>query len=104
MADNIYQKIPEQLPEELCETLVKHKSVHIERIISCGHITPEGQWYDQEKNEWVLILKGAARIKFVDDTIVDLSEGSYVNIPAHKKHRVEWVEENIKTVWLAIYY
>jgi len=104
MADNIFKNIPQNLPEELFETLVKNDSVHIERIVSYGQATADEQWYDQEKNEWVLLLKGAAKIKFEKDEMINLQPGDYLNIAAHKKHRVEWTQENTETIWLAIHY
>jgi len=30
--------------------------------------------------------------------------GSYVHIPAHCKHRVEWTDPDVETIWLAMYY
>ncbi|MCW8855361.1 MAG: cupin [Gammaproteobacteria bacterium] len=104
MADNIFKNIPKNLPEELFETLVKNDHLHIERIVSYGQSTPDKQWYDQERNEWVLLLKGAAKIKFEKGEIINLQPGDYLNIAAHKKHRVEWTQENTQTIWLAIHY
>jgi cupin 2 domain-containing protein len=100
---NIYGDIPTDLPVELFTTLVESQHVRIERIVSQGHATPEGFWYDQPEHEWVLLLQGAARLHFEDQT-VELKPGDSVNIPAHKKHRVEWTAPGDVTIWLAVWY
>lgn len=104
MAKNIFKNIPQTLPEELFETIIKNDHVHIERIVSYGQVTADEQWYEQEKNEWVLLVKGAARIQFSDGGLMHLEAGDYINIAAHTKHRVEWTQENSETIWLAIHY
>jgi len=102
---NLYQHIPAQLPEELVERLAAGNGMKIERIVSRGHCSEPDFWYDQQENEWVLLLKGAAKLRFEEgDRLVDLTEGSYVNIHAHEKHRVEWTKEDTETIWLAVFY
>lgn len=103
--DNIFAAIPAQLPEELTEALAGSPHVKIERIISRGHRSPAGCWYDQEQNEWVLLLKGGAGLTFENAAgIMELKPGDYVNIPAHVRHRVAWTADDEDTVWLAIHY
>ena len=106
MADvtNVFAGIPADLPEEVVQTLLAAPGVRIERIISMGHRSPEGFWYDQEAHEWVLLLKGAARLRFEGDEPIDLRPGAFVNIPAHRRHRVEWTDPSEPTIWLAIHY
>ncbi len=102
---NLFSDIPADLPDELIEALVDADSIHIERIMSHGHASPEGFWYDQEQHEWVVVLKGAAKLRFEDDDdVVEMGPGDYVNIPAHKRHRVEWTTPDEPTVWLAVHY
>ncbi len=102
---NIFSNIPDNLPDELFEDILKTDKFRIERIISDGHSSPTGYWYDQETNEWVILLKGSARLLFEGhDDVITLNTGDYVNIPAHTRHRVEWTAPNQKTVWLAIHY
>jgi cupin 2 domain-containing protein len=72
---NLLKNIPQSLPDELFETLVKTDTIHIERIISKGHSSPEKSWYDQNQNEWVLVLKGAARLAFEDGSEVGMGRG-----------------------------
>jgi cupin 2 domain-containing protein len=78
--------------------------VTIEKIISKGQKSPNSDWYDQKKNEWVMILRGKAVLSFEDQTSVQLNEGDFINIPAHKKHRVTWTDPDNETIWLAIHY
>jgi len=102
---NLLTNIPTSLAEELIEVLVENKAVRIERIVSTGHNSPENVWYDQEEHEWVVVLKGQARLLFKDDIeSVDLKPGDHINIPAHRKHRVEWTSLNEPTIWLAVFY
>lgn len=76
----------------------------LERIISTGHATPEGQWYDQDFDEWVVLLSGSAAIRFEDaPKEVSMRPGDYLLIPAHRRHRVEWTDGTKPTVWLALH-
>lgn len=101
---NLFTGIPEKLPAELFETLLQTHKVRIERIISRGHVTQPGAWYDQDRDEWVLLLQGAARICFAGAAApLDMAGGDYVYIPAHCKHRVEWTDPQQQTLWLAIH-
>ena len=102
---NVFHNIPDELPEELFEALQAGDGIRIERIVSRGHASPEGFWYDQEDHEWVLLLKGAATLKFEgQQRPIALGPGDYLNIPAHTRHRVEWTDPQQETVWLAIFY
>lgn len=102
---NLFSDIPDTLPDELLETWVKAESIRIERIVSRGHASPEGFWYDQQQHEWVVLLKGAARLRFQEDEAPrEMRPGDVLNIPAHKRHRVEWTTPAEPTVWLAVHY
>ncbi len=102
---NLFTGIAAQLPDELVQTLATGKGTRIERIVSRGHCSAPGFWYDQAGNEWVLVVKGAARLRFEkDERVVHLNAGDYVNILAHERHRVEWTAEETETIWLAIFY
>ena len=91
--------------DEVFEELAGSRHVTIERILSFGHAAPDGVWCDQDSNEWVVLLKGEAAIIFQEqDQEVVLSPGDFVNIPAHRKHRVEWTTKGTETIWLAIHY
>jgi cupin 2 domain-containing protein len=103
--ENLFTGIPSKLSEELCTVLCRGASVRIERIVSEGQYSPEGFWYDQEEHEWVVMLEGRAAVQFEGEPQpVELERGSYLNIPAHRRHRVAWTSPTEKTVWLAIHY
>jgi cupin 2 domain-containing protein len=91
------------LPAELVTKLLDTADVRIERIISHGHASAADFWYDQPQHEWVIVLKGAARLQFEDCT-VEMKPGDFVNIPAFKKHRVDWTTPDEPTVWLGVRY
>ena len=102
---NILFHLPTALAEESFETIVRSGSVLIERIVSLGHTTPDGQWYDQERDEWVLLLSGSAELLFEDGQLPRrMSTGDHVVIPAGCRHRVTWTDPAVKTVWLAVHY
>ena len=103
--NNLFADLPTDLPEELVESLAQNKHVRIERIISTGHASPEGFWYDQDRNEWVILLKGEAKLIFEgEEQPIHMKPGDYVNIPAHHRHRVEWTTPDEPTVWLGVRY
>lgn len=102
---NVFDDIPKRLASELFEDLLKTGSFRLERIVSLGHSSPEGDWYDQQTSEWIYIVEGSAGLLFEgseEETV--LQKGDYVNIPAHTKHRVEWTAPDRQTIWLAIHY
>ena len=102
---NIFANIPDDIPDELFEEISKRETLKIERIVSQGHSSPEGFWYDQAENEWVILLKGSAGLVFeAEDKPVVLSPGDYIDIPAHVKHRVAWTDPEEETIWLAVHY
>lgn len=101
---NLFNEIPVDLPEELCTTLVQADRLRIERIVSRGHASPPGFWYDQDEDEWVLVLSGGAVVEFDGGKTVQLEPGSYLNIPAHAKHRVVSTSRTEATIWLAIHH
>ncbi len=102
--NNIFTDIPENLSEEIFETLVQSKHVKIERIISNGQTSPTSGWFCQEEHEWVILLKGEASILFHPDQETRLSPGDYLHIPAHTRHRVTHTHPQTTTIWLAIHY
>ena len=102
-AANLFADLPRHLPEEMFTTLLDAANVRIERIVSHGHSSPGGFWYDQDQEEWVVVLAGAARLRF-EDEIVEMKPGDFINVPAHKRHRVEWTTPDEPTIWLAVHY
>lgn len=100
---NIFDDLPQHLPKELVQTLIRAADVRIERIVSHGHASPAAFWYDQPQHEWVIVLKGAAKLQF-EDGMMEMKVGDFINIPAFKKHRVNWTTPDEPTVWLAVQY
>jgi len=89
--------------DETFKTLLESKNVKIERIVTDAHILPKDFWYDQEDDEWVIVLQGGAVVGFDNKESIRLGVGDYLHIKAHQKHRVEWTSEKEKTVWLAVH-
>ena len=103
-AGNIFAKLPQSFSEEVFQEIIRGERFRLERIISFGQATV-GQWYDQEQDEWVVLLSGAAGLRFEgEEGLRVLHPGDFVNIPAHIRHRVEWTDEKQNTVWLAVLY
>ncbi len=101
---NIFESIPKNFEDEFTDLLAQNEKVRIERIVSKGHASPATGWYDQEENEWVIVLKGAAIITFENDGDIKLETGDYLYIPAYTRHKVKWTVPELETVWLAVYY
>jgi cupin 2 domain-containing protein len=98
---NIFADLPRSLPDEQFLALFQNEHVKIERIISHAHASPTGFWYDQEEEEWVIVLRGHAVLEFEDGELVQLKDGDYLTIPSHLKHRVK--ETGPETIWLAVH-
>jgi cupin 2 domain-containing protein len=103
---NIFEGLPStQLPDELFSELLATPDLRIERIVSTGQASPPDEWYDQEWHEWVILLRGSARLLFEGEAAARiLAPGDTVHIPAHRRHRVEWTDSQEVTVWLAVHY
>jgi cupin 2 domain-containing protein len=102
---NLFENLPREFPAELFSTVLRTPGVRIERIVSQGQGSPPGFWYNQDENEWVVVLEGHAAVQFDGEPhAVELQRGSFLNIPAHVRHRVAWTDSSQKTIWLAIHY
>jgi len=102
--NNLFSGIAEHLGAEWVQRLAVGRNCRIERIVSHGHVSPEGFWYDQAWDEWVLLLQGQAIIGFAQDLpTLTLTPGDYCLLPAHVRHRVEWTAADVDTVWLAVH-
>ena len=102
---NLLRDLPDASSGEITEMLLTVPGMRIERIVSLGQLSPPGFWYDQDEAEWVLLLAGRARLRFADESGERvLGPGDFVQIAPHRKHRVEWTDPAVPTVWLAILY
>jgi cupin 2 domain-containing protein len=102
---NLFGQVPRELPHELFEEIVSAADVRIERIVSAGHTTPAGEWYDQDWNEWVVVLQGRARLRVEGESAArKLGPGDHCFLPAHCRHRVDWTDPQAVTMWLAVHW
>ena len=102
---NLFAGLPGREPAERVDVLAEGAGARIERIVSTGQATAPGQWYDGELHEWVVVLRGRARLRFEGaPDAVTLEPGDHLTIPAHRRHRVEWTDPTQATVWLAVHY
>jgi cupin 2 domain-containing protein len=99
---NLFADLPEHATEELFTILLDNPYCRIERIVSYGQSSPDGFWYDQAWDEWVLLLKGSAELD-LNGRMVNLTPGDHLLIPAGLRHRVCKTEPDQPTVWLAIH-
>lgn len=100
---NLLHDLPPAGADESFEPLHERPGLRIERIVSRGHVTPPDQWYDQEQDEWVLLLGGAARLDIEGQDAVALRPGDSVFLAAHQRHRVAWTAPDEPTIWLAVH-
>jgi len=102
---NLFTDLPAELSVERIEQLLAGDGPwRLERIVSTGQATPPGEWYDQPRDEWVVLLSGAAGLRFADTHgETRLTPGDWLRIPAHRRHRVEWTARDETTVWLALH-
>jgi cupin 2 domain-containing protein len=90
---------------EFFHSILEYNNIRIEKIISQGHCSPPGFWYDQDEYEWVILLQGKAKLMFFDkEESIELNQGDYLLIAPHEKHRLEWTPKDEKTIWLAIFF
>jgi cupin 2 domain-containing protein len=101
---NLLAALPTDFSVKVFEKILERGPVCIERIVSRGHTSPAEGWWDQEEDEWVLVLRGGGTIQFADSGEITLRAGDYLFIPAHKRHRLTWTEPDQATVWLAIFW
>ena len=102
--NNLFADIPRVMPDELVGEILRTNAFRIERIVSRGHASPPGFWYDQETDEWVLLVKGSASLSFADGREIALAPGDHLLIPRHVRHRVERTAPEGDTVWLAVHF
>jgi cupin 2 domain-containing protein len=101
---NLLRDLPDARRDEVAERLAGGGAARIERIVSHGQASPRGFWYDQDEAEFVMLLAGAARLRFADGAVVALEAGDWADIPAHRRHRIEWTDPDRPTVWLVVFY
>ena len=102
---NILAELAPRDDTEQSDDLVRTESLCIERIVSHGHASPPGFWYDQDAAEWVVVIEGSARLQIEGEPAPRLLErGDWIDLPAHCRHRLEWTDPSRPTIWLAVHY
>lgn len=105
MSDNLFHPLPSAAAGEVFSELFARPGLTVERIVSAGQASPPDFWYDQPQGEWVILLQGAALLRFADEPEPRrLAPGDWLDIAPHRRHRVEWTQAEPPTVWLAVHY
>lgn len=84
--------------------LLKNKKFVLEKIVSKGYATPRNVWLLEDKNEFVLLLKGTAELLFENGVTTKLKEGDYFIIPSGIKHKVIKTSKKPLCYWLTLHY
>lgn len=100
---NLLESPSVPLAAELVELLAVGRGVSIERIVSTGQATPAGEWLEQVRDEWVVLLEGEAELAYADGSRLRLGPGDHIVIPAGERHRVEWTRTDPPCIWLAVH-
>ena len=100
--ENIFAQIAEAGEEEQFDLLFKSPNCRIDRIVSSGHSSPKGFWYDQENDEFILLIQGEATLE-LEYRIVTLKTGDYLHIPKKCTHRLDSTSLDPVCVWLCVF-
>ena len=99
---NLFAASPGSPGVETIDVLFENPAFSLERIVSRGAPSPEGFWYDQPRDEWVLLLRGVAEICYEAGESISMTAGDSLLIPAHCRHRVERTSGD--AIWLALHF
>jgi cupin 2 domain-containing protein len=102
--DNLFDGIFAQSSEEQFTQLFSGPGARIERIVSTGQATPPGEWLQQPRDEWVLLLSGSAGLLIEGGEEMRMEPGDHLLIPSGTRHRVSWTDANQPTLWLAVHF
>lgn len=92
---------PEAPGAETFTELLRAGGARVERIAS--RAVQDGDWYEQDWPEFVLLVAGAARLVFADGSEHRLAPGDWAHLPAFCRHRVAWTDPAAETIWLAVH-
>ena len=101
---NLFANLPVETNDEVFTELLSRPGARIERIVSNGQSTPEDSPFNQDHDEWVLLLRGSASLWVDGDGEHDLHPGDHMLIPARRTHRVTRTAKDEPTVWLAVHF
>lgn len=88
---------------EVVDILLQSDSCRIQRIVSCGQSSPLGFWYDQDEDEWLILLQGKAGLLMEGGQEISLSSGQHLFLPAHQKHRLQFTSTEPPCIWLCVF-
>ncbi len=98
---NVFENIGPS-DKEIIEKLIEKENIRIERIASFSDRSENGFYYDQDEYEFVLLLKGRAKLLFEGRGTVELKAGDWLVIEPHERHRVEYTSKD--ALWLCVFY
>lgn len=103
---NLFEPPAQPHHTELFEHICQTQAVLIERIVSYGHITPQNEWYNQDRHEWVMLLQGNATLLFDhhNGETINMQAGSHIYIAAHRLHRVIYTSTEPPCIWIAVHF
>ncbi len=99
---NLFAGIAREAADEEFRALLTRPGLRIERIVSTGQVSAD--WYDQARDEWILIVAGRAHLLIEDEGEMVLGPGDHLLIAAHVRHRVTWTDPDQPTIWLAVHF
>jgi cupin 2 domain-containing protein len=100
---NIYTGHETGDAQEMFEVIATMGDTRIEKITTLTPYSTPGEWYNQDKDEWVVLLRGNAQIEIGDQGFVELSSGDYIFLPAHCLHRITRTSADPACIWLAVH-
>lgn len=96
--DNLFTDMTPPLQGERCDTILRHRNLVIERIVSSAAIAPHA--YVQAQDEWVLLVQGEADLQVAGEAMA-LKAGDHLFLPAGVPHAV--VHASAGALWLAVH-
>jgi len=87
--------------EEVFTTLFEKPGLKIESIASYSQVSPDGFWFDQPHDEWVVLVRGSATLEIAAQTPLTLRPGDHVILPSHTRHRV--LHTSPDALWIAVH-
>ena len=103
MSRNLFDIPPRPADGELVTDIAGAAGFRVERIVSWGDVTPDGSWYDQDHDEWVIVLQGEGTVEDGGGRSTRLMPGDAMFLPAHLRHRVVHTSAMPPCIWLAVH-
>ncbi len=100
---SLFADLPSAAAGEVFTELLSRPGVRLERIVSLGQATPADAPMAQDRDEWVVLLAGGARLRIEGEAEMTLKPGDHLLIAAGRRHWVTWTSSDVPTVWLALH-